>query len=124
MIHEIPLERRTLHGHFSPDLPPVLTVDDGDTVAFACLDAGWHAVPENQFFADLDPELDCGHALVGPVEIPAARAGGTLEVRIDTVRVGTWGITFAENLLAYGLGRSLQLSDKKTLDAMIAAGYE
>ena len=40
-LHEIPLERRTLHGHFSRDLAPVLTVDSGDSIAFACLNAGW-----------------------------------------------------------------------------------
>ena len=33
-LHEIPLERRTLHGHFSRDLAPVLTVDSGDSIAF------------------------------------------------------------------------------------------
>ena len=29
LLHEIPLERRTLHGHFSRDLEPVLTIDSG-----------------------------------------------------------------------------------------------
>ena len=29
--HVIPLGRETLHGHFSIDLPPVLTVDPGDS---------------------------------------------------------------------------------------------
>ena len=33
MIHEIPLERRTLHGHFSRDLEPILTIDSGDSIA-------------------------------------------------------------------------------------------
>jgi acetamidase/formamidase len=96
VIHEIPLERRTLHGHFSRDLPPVLAIDPGDSVTFSALDAGWHAVPEKQFFDDLDPDLDGGHALVGPIEVRGARVGDTLEVRIDTVDVGTWGITFAD----------------------------
>lgn len=96
MIHEIPLERGTLHGHFSRDLPPILTVEPGDSVSFATLDAGWHAVPEHQFFEDLDPALDGGHALVGPIEVRGAAAGGTLEVRIDAVEPGPWGITFAD----------------------------
>ena len=34
MIHELPLERATLHGHFSRDLPPVLTIEPGDSVRF------------------------------------------------------------------------------------------
>ncbi len=96
MIHEIPLERRTLHGHFSRDLTPILTIEPGDSVTFSTLDAGWHAVPEKRFFDELDPELDEGHALVGPIEVRGARAGDALEVRIDTVDVGTWGITFAD----------------------------
>jgi acetamidase/formamidase len=96
VIHEIPLERGNLHGHFSRDLPPILTVDSGDSLRFATLDAGWHSVPEQQHFPNLDPELDGGHALVGPVEVRGARAGATLEVRIDAVDVGTWGITFGE----------------------------
>ena len=94
MIHEIPLERRTLHGHFSRDLQPVLTIDSDDTVAFSCLDAGWNFEP-GQKFEPRDEKLDEGHALVGPIEIRAARAGQTLEVRIDRVRVGSWGATYA-----------------------------
>jgi acetamidase/formamidase len=95
VIHELPLERRTLHGHFSRDLPAIATVDPGDAIRFATLDAGWHAVPERQAFDELDPELDGGHALVGPVAVRGAVAGGTLAVRVDEVRVGGWGITFA-----------------------------
>ena len=40
-LHEIPLERRTLHGHFARDLEPILTVEPGDSIAFSCLNAGW-----------------------------------------------------------------------------------
>jgi acetamidase/formamidase len=94
VIHELPLERRTLHGHFSRDLEPVASVDPGDTIAFACLDAGWHVRPDERF-EPRDRELDEGHALIGPVEVRGARAGQTLEVRIDEVRVGDFGLTYA-----------------------------
>jgi acetamidase/formamidase len=90
----MPLERRTLHGHFSRDLEPVLTIDSGDTIAFACPNAGWWLSSEERF-EDRDPELDRGHALVGPVEVRNARAGQTLEVRVESVRVGSWGVTEA-----------------------------
>lgn len=89
-LHEIPLERRTLHGHFSRDLAPILTAASGDTIAFSCLDAGWHVSPGTRF-EPRDEELDGGHALIGPVEVRGARAGQTLEVRIDHVAVGSWG---------------------------------
>ena len=95
--HEIPLERRTLHGHFSRDLEPILTVDSGDSIAFACLHSGWRD-ERNEPFAERGAhgdELDAGHALIGPVAVRGARAGDTLEVRIHEVRVGPWGITDA-----------------------------
>ena len=87
--HEIPLERRTLHGHFSRDLEPVLVVEPGDTIAFACLSSGWRDL-SGEPFAPRD-ELDSGHALIGPVEVRGARAGQTLEVGIEQVVVGSWG---------------------------------
>jgi acetamidase/formamidase len=89
-LHEIPLERRTLHGHFSRDLEPVLSIDPGDTIAFSCIDSGWNVQPGVKF-EPRDAELDGGHALVGPVEVRGARAGQTLEVSIDGVVPGSWG---------------------------------
>jgi acetamidase/formamidase len=94
VIHEIPLERRALHGHFSRDLDPVLTIDSGDTIAFSCPNAGWWLDRQTRF-EPRDPELDRGHALVSPVEIRGAQTGQTLEVRVEAVRVGEWGVTEA-----------------------------
>jgi len=94
MIHELPLERRTLHGHFSRELEPVLAVDSGDSIRFAALDSGWNVEPGRKF-EPRDPDLDAGHALVGPVEVRGARAGAALAVRIDEVRVGSFGLTAA-----------------------------
>jgi len=97
--HEIPLERRTLHGHFSRELEPVLTIDPGDTVTFSTLDAAW-CVEDGPFderprFEPRDEELDAGHALIGPIEVRGARAGQTLEAGIDRLRVGAFGFTIA-----------------------------
>jgi acetamidase/formamidase len=94
MLHELPLERRTLHGHFSRDLEPVLTVDSGDTLAFSCPNAAWLLL-SGEPFEPRNPELDSGHALIGPVEVRGARVGHVLEVRIDAIRVGTFGVTTA-----------------------------
>jgi len=92
--HEIPLERRTLHGHFSRDLKPILTVDSGDSVSFSCLNAGWRTA-EHEVFPDRDDVLDAGHALIGPIEVRRARAGDTLVVGIEEVRIGSGGVTQA-----------------------------
>jgi acetamidase/formamidase len=97
-LHEIPLERRTLHGHFSCDLEPVLAIDPGDTIAISTLDAGWGlegGPGDRRRFEPRDPELDAGHPLIGPIEVRGARAGQTLEIRIDSVRVGSYGFTDA-----------------------------
>ncbi len=96
-LHEIPLERRTLHGHFSRDLEPILTVDAGDSIAFSCLNAGWRG-DDWEPFAERRPDgdgLDAGHALIGPVEVRGARTGQALEVRIEEMRIGSWGVTDA-----------------------------
>jgi acetamidase/formamidase len=75
-------------------LPPVLTVDPGDSVRFQSLNAGWSWDFETEF-VERDKELHDGHALNGPVEVRGARAGQTLVVRIDEVTPRPWGVTFA-----------------------------
>ena len=99
--HEIPLERATLHGHFSAGLPPVLTIEPGDSVRFSTLDAGWGLEAPHldgsarREFVPRDAELDDGHALIGPIAVRGARAGQTLVVRIDELCVGPYGLTTA-----------------------------
>jgi acetamidase/formamidase len=93
-------ERRTLHGHFSPDLPPVLDIRPGDTVVYRTLDAGWGLEApvspdgDRRKFEPRAPELDAGHALVGPIAIRGADPGMALAVRIDEIRPGPWGATY------------------------------
>jgi acetamidase/formamidase len=100
-LHELALERRNLHGHFSRELEPVLEIDSGDTIAFATPDAGWGIEPpradgsQRDRFEPRDPELDSGHALIGPVAVRGAKARQVLEVGIDSVRVGSFGFTVA-----------------------------
>ncbi len=114
-LHELPLERRVLHGHFSRDLEPVLTVNAGDSVRIAVPNAGWY-VESGELFAPRDAELDAGHALAGPTEVRGARADQTLAVRIDDVQPGSWGVTFTEPPhllrweLAEGSGRAGKLT--------------
>jgi acetamidase/formamidase len=112
-LHEIPLERRTLHGHFSRDLEPVLTVESGDSIGFSCLNSGWRTA-EHEVFPDRDEELDSGHALIGPVEVRGARAGQTLEVSIDELRVGAGGVTQAGGF-GTPLNERLGVEDGETL---------
>jgi acetamidase/formamidase len=114
--HDLALERRSLHGHFSPDLEPVLSIDPGDSVRFRSLDAGWHWELEGEWLADRDPVLDDGHPLCGPIEVRGARAGATLEVEIVEVRPRNWGITFAgETSVVWRLEDGLGTADDGTV---------
>ena len=94
-VHEIPLERRTLHGHFSRDLEPVLEIDPGDTVRISTPNAGWY-LASGDLFEPRDEKLDGGHALAGPILVRGAVEGQTLAVRIDEVVAGPWGVTFGD----------------------------
>ena len=95
MIHDIPLERRTVQGRFDRDLEPVLSVDSGDSIRFRALNAGWRWDPEQEHF-ERDHEIDGGHALCGPIEVRGARAGQTLVVRVEEVTPRDWGVTWAD----------------------------
>jgi acetamidase/formamidase len=95
VIHELPLEEETVHGYFSTVLPPVLSIDPGDSVRFQSLNAGWCWESDAERF-NRDRELHNGHALNGPIEVRGARAGQTLAVAIDEVRPGPWGVTFGD----------------------------
>jgi acetamidase/formamidase len=101
-IHTLEPERRTLHGHFSRELPPVVTIDAGDTVTFRTLDSNWglesyrpgQGIQRREFEGRISPDDD-GHTLVGPVAIRGAKAGMTLEVQIGAVVPGVYGACMA-----------------------------
>jgi acetamidase/formamidase len=116
--HELAREPANLHGHFSPDLAPVLTVDADDSVRFSTPDAGWYVAFRERLPID-DPAEYKGHALAGPIEVRGARAGQTLAVRIDEVRPATWGTTIAagdevvwelDGRVGRALGRAVELA--------------
>jgi acetamidase/formamidase len=95
--HQLEPIRETLHGHFSPSLLPVLTIDPGDEVEFRTLDARWHlermrapGVP-GRIFEPKDERLDAGHALTGPVYVRGAEPGSTLAVEVLSLETGDWG---------------------------------
>jgi acetamidase/formamidase len=94
-------EQRTLHGSFSREFPPILTIDPGDTVLFRTLDVSWGLEPRvsrdapRRVFTPRQPIRDDGHALCGPIAIRDAQPGMTLEIHINEVQPGTWGWTSA-----------------------------
>jgi acetamidase/formamidase len=118
VIHEIPLERRTLHGHFSRDLEPILEVDPGDSIVFSCPNAGWR-LNDDETFEPRNAELDAGHALVGPVAVRGARTGQTLTVQVDEVRPGNFGETFGKRQrVVWELEGDVAIDDRGTRVAL------
>jgi len=128
-------ERRTLHGHFSRDLPPILTIDPGDSVSFRTLSAGWALEPRTStvhaegpaLFEPRDPELDDGHAMCGPIAIRGAAPGMTLAVEIGAIVPGSWGYT-AVGGWAHPVNDRLGVSNEGTyllwaLDAATMTGH-
>jgi acetamidase/formamidase len=117
--HELPLDAAVLHGCFSRDLPPVLTVEPGDSVRLSVPNAGWH-VARDERLAPREPERDTGHALAGPIEVRGARAGDVLAVHVEVVEPGGWGVTFTSpphridwelaGDLGRGAGRTVRLA--------------
>jgi acetamidase/formamidase len=93
VIHDLPLGSTRLHGAFSRDLPPILTVDPGDSVRFSLPNSAWRLGPDEELERP-DPAVDTGHALLGPIDVRGARAGQTLAVRVDEVTPLGWGETF------------------------------
>ena len=93
----------TLHGTFSREYPPVLTIESGDSVVYSTLDAAWNLPPAADKaatdppvkFEPRVPERDRGHALCGPIAIAGAEPGMTLEIVIDAIRPARRGWTSA-----------------------------
>lgn len=106
--YEIRPERATLHGTYSRERAPILTIASGDTVRFQTLDAGWSIEPRRSAdpedrprkFEPRDPERDAGHAMCGPVAIEGAEPGMTLAIHINDLRPGSWGWTVAGGWLS------------------------
>jgi acetamidase/formamidase len=80
-----------IHGFFSYEYEPAVTVEPGGAVEFAAPNARWCWEPGDE------PERPegAGHPLYGPIEVRGARAGETLVVRTDAVVPRPWGATYA-----------------------------
>ena len=99
-LHVIEPERATLHGQFSRDFAPALTIDSGDTVRYCTLDVSWgmeqHGAPGTPR-KKFEPRLagrDDGPALCGPVAVRGAEPGMTLAIHIEAVEPASWGWTW------------------------------
>lgn len=98
--HTLTADSHTLHGYFSHQRQPVLTIAPGDTVRTNTLDANWglenYHAPDNFVRKCHDARANDplkGHPMVGPIAIEGAKAGQVLEVQIGTITPGAYGYT-------------------------------
>jgi len=106
--HRVEAGPDTVHwGYFDAALPPVLTVDSGDTVTLSTVSGGPDFMPAPPLKvpaalaavqAAHKPKLP-GHMCTGPVAVRGARAGQVLEVRIKAIELHyDWGYTYSAPL--------------------------
>lgn len=100
-VHRLTRERGNTHDRWNRDLPPVLTIESGDTVVFETRTAVDDQIVPGTTTADFD-RIDRGrtHTLTGPVYVRGAEPGDALEVRILDIQVEDWGY----QLMVPGLG--------------------
>ena len=107
--HQLDPSPSTTADVFSRDLPPVLTVDRGDTIVLRSLNASGHLKPQT-FPGEKVPTLLSGwrgHCLTGPIAVRGAVPGDVLAVHFVALRPDTWGFTTAgarDNPLTRRLG--------------------
>src|SRR5581483_7678542 len=94
-IHHLTSER--VHHAWDNSLPPLLTIDSGDTVVFDTRDASDGFLrPGITAEALKTPRPLKGHPLTGPVGIRDAAPGDTLEIEVLDLRPDTYGWTRSE----------------------------
>ncbi|GAA0349287.1 acetamidase/formamidase family protein [Bacillus horti] len=96
--HHIELTRESVIGSFTAEIKPILSIESGDTIRFKTLDAGWGnggSYKERTRPFTRRADIDNGHALIGPIYIPSAKKGMTLEVEIKHLKTGSYGWTSA-----------------------------
>jgi acetamidase/formamidase len=83
---------------FGRDLPPVLTVEPGDTVCLRSLNATGHLERQKVPGEDVPVMISerRGHCLTGPIAVRGATPGDVLAVTFGSLRPDDWGWTVAD----------------------------
>ena len=104
-LHRLAAKPDTVRwGSFDPAIPPVLTIESGDTVVMECISGAPEMMPPASLGLAVPPAMAAIHAsnpprlgvhfITGPVAVAGAEPGDTLEVRIDAIELGAdWGFT-------------------------------
>lgn len=109
-MHVVPSTKETVRlGVFDTNLPPILTIDSGDSISFP--NTWSHFLNELQPGVSIDTLVRLRkdnpgrgpHSIIGPIAVNNAEPGDVLEIRYKRVRPYDWGATF-NNPSALGTG--------------------
>ena len=99
--HELKSNRNTCHwGYFDAKLPPVMTIQSGDTITVETISGKQDTMPPPGFIVPPEllevhqhvPQIIGPHILTGPVAVAGAMPGDVLEVEILDVQLRQdWG---------------------------------
>jgi acetamidase/formamidase len=109
-VHTVESNDQTVHlGVFDTTLPPILTVDSGDTISYPntwshFLNQMQPGVPVERLAELRKSNPGRGpHSIIGPIAVNGAEPGDVLEVRYKRILPFTWGAVF-NNPGALGTG--------------------
>jgi acetamidase/formamidase len=100
-VHVVESSDKTVHlGVYDTTLPPILTIDSGDTLSFP--NTWSHFMNQMQPGVSIDKLADLRksnpgrgpHSIIGPVAVNGAEPGDVLEVRYKRVTPFAWGAVF------------------------------
>ncbi|TDL31381.1 acetamidase [Jeotgalibacillus sp. S-D1] len=90
--HSLKAQNDYLHGSFSREYQPIITINSGDSIKMNTIGLEWgysHADGRKEKFESREDEQGLGHPLIGPIEVKGARPGMTLEVKINEL-IPSW----------------------------------
>ena len=100
-VYVVPSTRETVRlGVFDANLPPILTIDSGDTISFP--DTWSHFLNEMQPGVPLDTLAKLRlsnpgkgpHSIIGPISVNKAEPGDVLEIRCQRIHPYEWGAVY------------------------------
>ncbi|MGJ9383055.1 acetamidase/formamidase family protein [Salipaludibacillus sp. CF4.18] len=99
MIHKLELNSNNLHGSFSKEYSPILTIDSGDSLHLTTSDIRWGYSSEKSeartIFHSREKEANPGHPILGPIAVRGAKAGTVLEIQLHEIVPGWYGQNWA-----------------------------
>jgi acetamidase/formamidase len=96
--HKVEATIENLHASFSRDYHPILTIESGDSVQFWTPDIDWGYISKDgkkTLFSSREKEEFWGHPLIGPIAIKNAKPNMTLEIKINDIVPGWYGVNWA-----------------------------